>query len=46
MALYNMNLFQKKQKWLLPAMGNSRFSMILMDALPLSFQGFRLLQTT
>ena len=46
MALYNMNLFQKKQKRLLPAMGNSRFSMILMDALPLPFQNSRLLQAT
>lgn len=31
MALYNMNLVQRKGKRLLPATGNSRFSIILMD---------------
>ena len=31
MALHNMNLFQRKQKRLLPATGNSRFSIILID---------------
>lgn len=35
MALYNMNLVQRKQKRLLPAMGNSRFRIILIDVLPL-----------
>ena len=46
MALYNMNLVQRKQKRLLPAMGNSRFSVILIDTLPLSRQNTRLLQVT
>lgn len=43
MALYNMNLAQRKGKQLSPAMGNSRFRIISIGALSLSYQNARLL---